>query len=45
MAEEATQTATLMVRVMNNIDVALIGAAAGAVGHMVMGRNKNNQPF
>ena len=42
MAEEATQTATIMVRVMNNIDVAFIGAVAGFAVSKMTGRKKNN---
>ena len=38
-----TETATIMVRLMNNIDVALIGAAAGFALDKIMGRNKRNQ--
>jgi len=45
MAEETTQTAAIMVRLMNNIDVALIGAVGGFIASKVMGRNRNNQPF
>lgn len=41
MAEEATQTATLMVRIMNNIDIVMIGAAAGFAASKLMGRNQN----
>ena len=41
MAEETTQTAAIMVRMMNNIDVAFIGAVAGFLVAKVMGRNKN----
>jgi hypothetical protein len=44
MAEETTQTAAIMVRLMNNIDIVLIGAAAGFIASKLTGR-KNNQPF
>ena len=40
MAEEATQTATIMVRLMNNIDIAMIGAAAGFIASKMTGRKK-----
>ena len=40
-----TETATLMVRLMNNVDIAAIGAVAGFIVSKMMGRNKRNQPF
>ncbi|MFB6100361.1 MAG: hypothetical protein ABEK16_03735 [Candidatus Nanohalobium sp.] len=36
--EEAKQAATLMVRLMNNIDIALIGAVAGFAVAKLTGR-------
>jgi hypothetical protein len=41
MAEEAKQGATIMVRMMNNIDIAFIGAAAGFLASKMMNRNQN----
>ena len=35
-----TETATIMVRLMNNVDVALIGAAAGFAVSKMTGRKK-----
>ena len=43
MAEEATQTAAIMTRMMNNMDIAFIGAVAGFAVSKIMGRNKRNQ--
>jgi hypothetical protein len=43
---EAAQTATIMVRMMNNIDVALIGAVAGfAVAKMTGRKNRGMGGF
>lgn len=38
MAEETTQTAAIMVRLMNNIDIVMIGAVAGFLVSKVTGR-------
>ena len=40
-----TETATFMVRLMNNVDVAAAGAAAGFLVKTIMGRNKRNNQF
>ena len=36
-----TETATIRVRVMNNVDVALIGAVAGFAASKLTGRKRN----
>jgi len=36
-----TETATFMVRLMNNVDVAAAGAAAGFLVKTMLGRNRN----
>ena len=38
-----TETATLMVRLMNNVDIVAAGAVAGFIVSKMMGRNKRNQ--
>lgn len=40
MAEEATQSAAIMVRLMNNIDLVMIGAAAGYLVNKMTGRRQ-----